>query len=91
MCRVYPFFKCWNVRLSSIRSVRYQIEQKCQCRKQFGIGIKGTKSATGMLKYRTEIQDAGMPMHREGEGLEGVERVMVETAFRHGSWIEDGT
>jgi hypothetical protein len=47
------FFKCRNVGLSGIQSVRYRNEQKLRCRNQSG---------TGMLRYRTEKQDAGMPM-----------------------------
>jgi hypothetical protein len=51
------FVKCRNVGLSGIQSVRYRNEQhfrcRCRCRNQFG---------TGMLRYLTEIQDAGMPM-----------------------------
>jgi hypothetical protein len=49
-CRVYPFFKCRNVGLSGIKSVRYRNEQNCRWRNQSG---------TGMLWYRT---DDGMPM-----------------------------
>ncbi len=42
-CRVYPFFKCRNVGLSGIQSVRlrYRNERKCRCRNQSGTGIMG--------------------------------------------------
>ncbi len=49
------FYKCWNVGLSGIQSVRYRKEQKFRCLNQSG--IKGTQSAvpewsgTG-LRYR---------------------------------------
>ncbi len=57
-CRADLFFKCRNVRLSGIQSVRYRYEKKCWCRNR----NKRTQSGTGMLQYRTEIQEAGMPM-----------------------------
>ncbi len=38
----YPFFKCWNVGLSGLLSVRCQTEQKCQNRNQSGTGIGDT-------------------------------------------------
>ncbi len=55
------FIKCWNVRLSSIQSVRYQNEKKILMPEPVRSRNKGTQSGTGMLRYRTEIQDAGMP------------------------------
>jgi hypothetical protein len=57
-CRVYPFFKCRNVGMYGIQSVRYQNEQNCRCRNQSSTGIRGPSC------YRNEIQDARMPMHR---------------------------
>ncbi len=38
---VYPFFKCRNVGLSGIQSVRCRNEQKCGYRKQSSTGIRG--------------------------------------------------
>jgi hypothetical protein len=66
-CREYPFFKCRNVGLSGIQSFRYRNEQKRQCRNLSGTGIRGSSpvpkcSGTRMLRYRTDIQDTGMPM-----------------------------
>jgi hypothetical protein len=59
MCRVYVFI---NAGLSSIRSVRYRTEQNVPLR----YWDNGNQFGTGMLHYRTEIQDAGMPMHSYG-------------------------
>jgi hypothetical protein len=55
-CRVYPFFKCRNVRLSGSQSVRYQNEQKCRCQNLSGARKRGHSSllecsSTG-LRYR---------------------------------------
>ncbi len=55
-CRVYPFFKCRNVGLSGVQSVRYRYEQKCWCRNQSGAEIREPSlvqkcSDTG-LRYR---------------------------------------
>ncbi len=36
-----PFFKCRNVGLSGIQSVRYRNEQKCRCRNKSGTEIRG--------------------------------------------------
>ncbi len=49
------FFIWRNVRLSGIQSVRYRNELKFPCLNQSGIG---------MLRYRTEIQNARMPRCR---------------------------
>ncbi len=38
---IYTFFKCRNVGLSDIHSVRYRYEQKCRCLNQSGTGIRG--------------------------------------------------
>jgi hypothetical protein len=59
MCRVYVFI---NAGLFSIRSVRYRTEQNVPVR----YWDKGNQFGTGMLRYRTEIQDAGMPMPSYG-------------------------
>ncbi len=55
-CRVHPFFKCRNVRLSSIQSVRYRNERKCRCQNQSGTRMREhsslpESSGTG-LRYR---------------------------------------
>jgi hypothetical protein len=59
MCRVYVFI---NAGLSSIRSVRYRTEQNVPAR----YWDNGNQFGTGMLRYWTEIQDAGMPMPSYG-------------------------
>ncbi len=48
-----------NAGLSGIRSARYQNGKECRCRNQSGTGIKGTQSGIGMLRYQTEMSNAG--------------------------------
>jgi hypothetical protein len=59
MCRVSVFIKAG---LSSIRSVQYLTEQNVPVR----YWDNGNQFDTGMFRYRTEIQDAGMPMPSYG-------------------------
>jgi hypothetical protein len=56
------FFKCRNFGLFGIRPIRYL--KKCRCRDQFVTGIKIPSpvldcSGIGMLRYRTEMPQAG--------------------------------
>ncbi len=60
------FFKCRNVRLSGIQSVRYRNEQKFRCRHQFVTKIRGPSpvpecSGTG-LRYK--IRECRCRRHR---------------------------
>ncbi len=51
-------FKCRNVGLSGIQSVRYRNEQTIPMSEPVRYQNKWTQSGTGMLRYRSEIQDA---------------------------------
>ncbi len=46
-CRVYPFFKCRNVGLSGMQSVRYWNKQKCRCRNQSSVSHFQEKEKRG--------------------------------------------
>ncbi len=62
MCRVYRFLK-----MPECRTVRHPVSPVPEWTKMlmpepFQYRNKRTQSGTGMLRYRTEIQDAGMPI-----------------------------
>ncbi len=59
-------FKYRNIGLSGIQSVRYRNEQRIPMPEPVRFWNKGTQSGAGMLRYRSEIQDAGMPMPSYG-------------------------
>jgi hypothetical protein len=53
------FFKCRNVGLSVIQSVRYRNEQKLRCRNQSGTGIRGQSLVTKCSGTGCRNADAG--------------------------------
>ncbi len=57
---IYNFFL--NTRLLGMQSVWYQNENKCQYQNHSCTGIWRPQSGTGMLRYQTEMTDAGMLM-----------------------------
>ncbi len=97
-CRVYPFFKCRNVGLSGIQSVRYQNEQKCRYWNQSDTGRRGPSpvqecSGTG-LRYRMPecIQRSLQKMFFSPSAVDGAVRDIEEAPYivlaEHEGWEE---